>query len=359
MEHSMKLFQDSRSNETLQLLEHIAKICEQLAAQYNLQARDKQLKLAIERTSDKAQHRLLITNAVWALSFIASKQSLKAHLFPASQIITKGDPETALNQRLTITDEDEQIDLLVLSLFEELIRRSQVAARSGSSTRVTLDGMSVVTAVRNLVHENQSLVAQLLRQNEQIHNHIAADIHDQVLSDLMLLKKEMQKRGEIEEEMQLLDDAMNYLRDVCSGLSGKDLQTFGLMPCLRNLVNKVRRHTEIKLELTESGVLPKCSQEVQLQIFRIVQESLSNAVKHSDGEAIRISISGDENKCSFTVSDNGGGVDETHQNSGLGLSILAERNALIQQSCRSLLSITGAKPHGTVVQLEVWPGQPQ
>jgi signal transduction histidine kinase len=355
----MKLFQDSRSRDTLQLLEHIAKVCEQLAAQYNLQATNKQLKLVIERQSEKAQQRLLITNSLWCLSFVANKQALKAHLFPSTMLIGKGTPETQSNQRLMITDTDEQVDLLVLSLFEELIRRSQVAAQSDSKGRVSLDGMSVVTAVRNLVHENQSLVAQLLKQNEQIHNHIAADIHDQVLSDLMLLKKQLQKRGEVEEEAQLLDDAMNYLRDICSGLSGKDLQTFGLIPCLDNLVKKMRRHSEMKIEYQRTGDIPMLPEEVSLQVFRIVQEALNNAIKHSQGTSISVAVSGSPGNCTFAVADDGGGVTHEPDSAGLGLSILAERNALIQQSCRSQLSVNSAEPHGTCVLLELWPNERQ
>lgn len=352
----MKLFQDSLSNQTLQQLEHIAGVCDQLAAQYNLQTTDKQLRLAIERQSEKAQQRLLITNALWSLSFLATKQSLKAHIFPATNLIAKGNPETPANQRLTIAPDEEQIDLLVLSLFEELIRRSQVAAQSSTTGRLTLSGMSVVTAVRNLVHENQTLVSQFLRQNEQIHNHIAADIHDQVLSDLMLLKKQLQTRQGIEDEMQLLDDAMNYLRDICSGLSGKDLQTFGLLPCLQNLVKKMRRHTEMKIEYEQSGTLPKFSEEVSLQIFRIVQEALNNAIKHANGTLVSVTICGGTDPSTFEIADDGAGVTHKPDSAGLGLSILVERNALIQQHCRSRLSVTPADPHGTRVFLEIWPG---
>jgi signal transduction histidine kinase len=369
----MKLFQDSRSAppEVLQLANRIATVCDQLSSQYNLQTIDRQLRLAIEHQAEKTQHRLVITNSLWALSFVLNKQWFKAHLFPASNLIAKGTPETTSNQRLCIqlkgaklllddnVDVEDQLDLLILSLFEELVRRSQAAAQAGPKGRVTLDGMSVMTAVRNLVHENQSLISQLLHQNEQIHSHIAADIHDQVLSDLMLLKKMLQNRSENEEETQLLDDAMNYLRDICSGLSAKDLQTFGLLPCINNLVKKMRRHTEMKVAYEQPQGLPQFPEEVALQIFRIVQEALSNAIKHANGTQITVTVSADGGGCSFCVEDDGEGLSRNSANPGLGLSILVERNALIQQSCRSLLSVTPAQPHGTKVLLEVWPLEKQ
>jgi two-component system sensor histidine kinase DegS len=363
----MKLFQDSRSDapEVLQLANRIATVCDKLCGQYNLQMTNNQLRLVIDRQADKSQQRLTITNSLWALSFVVNKQWLKAHLFPATNLIAKGNPETNSNQRLCIQlkggklllDEDveveEQLDLLVLSLFEELVRRSQAAAQAGPKGRVALDGVSVMTAVRNLVHENQSLISQLLHQNEQIHNRIAADIHDQVLSDLMLLKKMLQKRSANDEEMQVLDDSMNYLRDICSGLSAKDLQTFGLLPCLNNLVKKMRRHTDMKVEYIQTGTLPRYAEEVTLQVFRIVQEALNNAIKHADGSKITVTVNGGTAECSFCVEDDGAGFSRDSHNPGLGLSILAERNALIQESCSSHLTVSAADPHGTKVLLVV------
>lgn len=369
----MKLFQIHRATPPAvsELMDRIALVCDQLAAQYNLQAPSSAVRLVIERQKEKTQQRILIANSLFALSFVANKQALKAHLFPANQLVAKGEPESAINQRLYIrlkasaegsklllddsTDVAEQLDLLVLSLFEELVRRSQAAAQSGTRGRVALDGTSMMTAVRNLVHENQSLISQLLQQNEQIHNHIAADIHDQVLSDLLLLKKTIGKRSDNEQELQLLEDAMGYLRDICSGLSSKDLQTFGLMPCLKNLVTKMRRHSELEIEFMQTGSLPTFPEQVSLQIFRIIQEALNNANKHANGTRITVTISGGAEHCAFRVSDDGQGLPESRSGSGLGLSILAERDALIQQFCRSRLSVTPNEPQGVAVLLEVWP----
>jgi signal transduction histidine kinase len=360
----MKLFQDSRSTSDVeQIVERIEQVCRQLCTQYNIQQTDKQLALTIERQADKTQHRVLVANTLWALSFVVTKQWLKAHIFPATNLIANKTPETAMNQRLSVrvkgtrlllddqTDVDEQLDLLILSLFEEVVRRSQAAAHSGTKGRLTLDDTSVMTAVRNLVHENQTLISQLLQQNEQIHNHIAADIHDQVISDLMLLKKMLQKRNAAEEEMQLVDDATNYLRDICSGLSGKDLQTFGLMPCLKNLVQKLRRHTEMKIEFEQSGDIPQLPENVSLQVFRIVQEALNNATKHSQANTIKVSISGNTSSFAATVLDDGVGIQRSSENPGLGLSLLVERANLINQTCRAQLAVTPATPQGTRVSL--------
>lgn len=362
----MKLFQDSRSTspEVIRIVDRIEQVCLQLSAQYNIQQTDKQLALTVDRHAEKAQHRLVVTNTLWALSMVVTKQALQGHIFPATNLIARGHPETSANQRLSVrmkggrllldeqTEVDDQLDLLILSLFEELVRRSQAAAQSGSA-RLTLNDTSVMTAVRNLVHENQSLISQLLQQNEQIHNHIAADIHDQVISDLMLLKKLLQKRNAAEEEMQLVDDATNYLRDICSGLSAKDLQTFGLLPCLKNLVQKMRRHTEMKIDYHQSGDIPKLTEEVSLQVFRIVQEALNNATKHSQGTLISVTISGGINNLTATVMDDGVGIQRSNDNPGLGLSLLVERTNLIQQHCPAQLTVTPVKPHGTNVTLNL------
>lgn len=344
--------------------------------QYNEQAHDPALSFVIDKqitNSAKGTTRTVISNTLWCLSFLLEGAAITAHIFRNADLLKSHNPETARNMKLNLSVMERSgtielsadgevianadLPLILLSLFEELVRKSHTTERYAG--RISLDNKSIATAVRSLLHERNSLLKELLLQNEQIQNAIAREIHDQVISDLLLLRRKQADANVSEDQTGVVDDCIISLRDICSGLSTRDLRDWGLLPCLNELLKRSRRKADVDIELLLVEDPPDYPFEVNLQIFRIIQESLNNALKHSNCSLVQIKLAPAAAHYEFSVEDNGGGInrhvdesDAASSGGGQGLHIMTERAALIdfQFPARLIVSTTSS---GTSVRLEV------
>ncbi len=353
------------------VLAQIISIVRQFADQYNRQIDDPALAFTIEEHEVAAtkQRRTLISNNYFILSFRVERSWVKAHLFRTRDLLTALKQETPLNLKMALnvvqrkgqteirldnaTVVGDELPLMVLSLFEDLVRRSQNAAQLNQVPTLALDGRSIATAVRNLIHERNNLLNELLNQNEQIHNNMAREIHDQVISDLLLLKQFLTARQADERETELVEDAVAALRDICSGLSTRDLKDWGLMPCLKELIKKTRRKTDIEIVFQAEGKIPDFPVEVAVQIFRIIQEAMNNSLKHADPKRVEVSLQQEGTRCTISIADDGRGLSERRKTDGTGMHIMNERATMIATTIPCELTITGASPMGTQVCLQI------
>lgn len=356
------------------LLKEIGSIFSAFADQYNAQISNENLIFRVEehQLSGKGESRLLVRNAYFVISFKANKTDVNAYTFRTSNLPVLLKHEKTLNLKLTLRIEkrqgqqvivmddevviDDQLATIFMSLFEDVARKSQLISNTREAPRLSMEGKSIATAVRQLVHERNNLLNELLTQNEQLQSSIAREIHDQVISDLLFLKKMMQESGSHHDQIEVLDDAVLTLRDICSGLASRDLLDWGLLPCLRNLVNKLNRKTEgcitLKIEDEPPEGIPA---EVQQQVFRIIQEALNNAIKHAEARKIEVRLARQDQNFIFTVGDDGKGL--STRNGGTGIIIMNERVSIINTMMAAELLITNndrnSDKKGTIVTLHL------
>lgn len=351
-------------------LKHIVGVFEQFIVQFNEQSDDPSLAFTMEEhESESFGPRTLVCNTYFALSIRAEKSWIKAHLFRTSELLAAEKQETPLNLKLALqvvsiggvdhlrleTESviDEELPVMLLSVFEELVRKSQAVASRGSAPRVVLNGHSIATAVRNLVNDRNQALAELITQNEQIHNSIARDIHDQVISDLMMLQKLQAERSAPEQEIEMVQDAIQSLRDVCSGLSSRDLKDWGLVPCLVEFAKKTQRKSEVPISVIADPELPALEFDVSVHAFRIVQEAVNNAIKHADANQITVSLRRNDDKLNVTVGDDGKGLGMRKSSRGMGTNIMSERVALIDLLMPCELFVRARQPSGVEVLLQL------
>jgi two-component system sensor histidine kinase UhpB len=218
--------------------------------------------------------------------------------------------------------------------------------------------------IDRLEDERRAAGRAVLRAQEQERQRIAQDLHDEVNQALTAIKLRISAavhdapdglRRELRETKHLVDQAMDELLHLARELRPTALDDHGLIPALRSQVMDFADRTGIRADFRKHGLLPELSDEEQLVIYRVTQESLSNVAQHSGAKVVDVELSF-TGKTVLKVSDDGNGFTATTTGrngrvrgrpGGLGLSGMRER-ALLVGGNLSIFSRTG---EGTTIEL--------
>jgi two-component system, NarL family, sensor histidine kinase UhpB len=207
----------------------------------------------------------------------------------------------------------------------------------------------------------------VLRGQEQERQRIAQDLHDEVNQALtaILLRLEATLgdaphglRPELQETKQLVNQAMDELLQLARQLRPTALDDHGLIAALASQVEDFGRRTGIEARFKRHGSVPPLSDEEQLVIYRVTQESLSNVAQHAGARAVDVELSF-VGRTLLRVRDDGRGFDgglhgasgtairARGRPGGLGLSGMRERALLVGGS----LAIFSEPGQGTTIEL--------
>ncbi len=195
-----------------------------------------------------------------------------------------------------------------------------------------------------LLQQNRGLTQRMLKIQEDERCHLARELHDELGQPLaaihlnaetikMLSKKQYLK---IHECAQVIDKtAINVnksIRSILRQLRPTLLDDAGLEESLKELVNQWQiQFPTIEIELSMEGELKDFDDSINISIFRIIQESLTNVAKHSKAHKVSVQLIRkprgiEAQDCLFLmVKDNGKGLDDRFITGGLGLPSLRER----------------------------------
>ena len=240
-----------------------------------------------------------------------------------------------------------------------------------SAVFIVLAGISVYFLVnvlsRSLKHGEESSAfsrAVLLAQEDE-RKRISRELHDTVVQDLRRLSLEMGKIARAEDgdereklcaESSTLQSALaSRLRDICNSIIPPDFALQGLPDALRQLCHDFGKRTRIdcRIDIAKNTDLGFLDREKLLQIYRIVQEALTNVEKHARAkEAVVVLRSEADGSLSVIVSDDGGELKAKAENSArLGLRGMNERALLLGGT----LTINNPQKEGTLVHLRIPP----
>ena len=200
----------------------------------------------------------------------------------------------------------------------------------------------------------QELLQTQLEIQEQTFHQISQEIHDnigQVLSLVRLNINTLSSAGHEEKISQtdrLLGQAITDLRQLSHNLNTGYLQRTGLVEALAQLLANLERTGKFTTSFS-------CSADVHLKddaiiiLYRIVQETINNIIKHADASHVSISMEEANGLLSIVVADNGKGFDTTVVKGGIGLTNMVNRARMIGASVEMKSQING----GTSVTITV------
>jgi signal transduction histidine kinase len=184
----------------------------------------------------------------------------------------------------------------------------------------------------------QDLAGRLISAQESERTRIARELHDDVSQQLALLSVELQQLGnelpahiqDLRARTRELWDQSNAIavsvHDLSHQLHPLKLDVIGLVPAIASLRSEMTAHHGLAIAFrhqTISGAIPR---DVALCVYRIVQEGLRNAIKHSGAREVTVDLTGNSDGLALTIADDGAGFDaDADEHEGLGLASMRER----------------------------------
>jgi signal transduction histidine kinase len=191
----------------------------------------------------------------------------------------------------------------------------------------------------DLVKEQEvKSINSFMSGQEKERNRIAAELHDRLGSLLSAVKlhfssieADLNESGDEEREdfsfaLKLLDNSVDEVRTISHNLSKGILMQFGLSEAIKNLRDTINTAGQLQIKFIEAGPGFNLNPEVEVELFRITQELITNAIKHSQADEIFVQLISDEEGLRIVVEDNGVGFDMRKlKEKGIGLLNLKSR----------------------------------
>jgi len=191
---------------------------------------------------------------------------------------------------------------------------------------------------RNLQLQQANILAEISAMEKE-RARIANDLHDDVGPILSVIKFQIDgvtcvdeaDTRDLEHAVQQIDGLIGRMREISNNLMPSVLLRKGLVPAIQEYINKIGTTTGMDTHFSHD--LPgTISQEQQINLYRIMQEVVHNAVKHSGAKRLEVSLKEKSGTIELLVKDNGRGFDYgimKHESAGFGLRSLRNRTELM------------------------------
>ena len=185
---------------------------------------------------------------------------------------------------------------------------------------VAVENVLLVQELRESLEERDRLYRQLVRVREEERKRLSLELHDEVIQDLTGLRYDLVaiERGiEIQAALsglRQIEDrvggAISRLRRVCADLRPLALDDLGLLSVLQQYVAEFADQTSISARFHFQGSDERLPAEISLDLFRSVQEALSNVRKHAEAQRVEVSLRISPRELVLTIEDDGRGFEK-------------------------------------------------
>lgn len=187
-----------------------------------------------------------------------------------------------------------------------------------SQAEIALNNVLLVETLRRQLDEIRETQHQLLRSREQERARLARDMHDGSIQalvgmnlrlGLLLPAVEAPQVDELEDIRAQVRELLAELRRVCAALRPPMLDTLGLGAALRALAEEwsAQHGVAVQLDLAPDATLRRLSGEVTVNLYRVVQEALSNVARHAAARQVAIHLNWEDSHLALSVQDDGRG----------------------------------------------------
>jgi len=243
----------------------------------------------------------------------------------------------------------------------------------GSTVGIAAENALLFKEVRSKSSEVESertklkhLTEKLVRAQEEERKKISRELHDetgQLMStlqiDLGIVRRELPPgKRELKEifdnALSLVDRTLSEIRRISSHLHPSVLDTLGLIPAIKSYVEDYRKRFDVTIEFNYTGLDGRMDHNIETAIYRCVQESVTNAIKHSGTKYLCLNLVKSPDKMIAMIKDEGKGFDVAQVSSrnsktGLGLLGIKERVSLMG----GRVKINSRVGSGTSIRIEI------
>jgi signal transduction histidine kinase len=220
----------------------------------------------------------------------------------------------------------------------------KIASEVANSLAVAIQNARLIKTVKEHRTELQRLSSKLITAQEDERKRISYELHDEIGQLLTAISFNMASvdralpdnnipviRESLKDTNDLIEQVMDQVRTLSLELRPSMLQDLGLIPTLRWYLNISAKRLNVKTQLRNDGLDRRFKEEIETALYRIVQEAVTNAVRHGHADEIQVDIACQNGLISLKFDDNGRGFDteleesESGENEGTGLLGIRER----------------------------------
>ncbi len=213
-----------------------------------------------------------------------------------------------------------------------------------------------------LKDQELSSIDAMIEGQEKERQRLASDLHDSVGATLSAAKmhfdhlakntNKLESQQElIEKTGSLLEDAYAEIRSMAHLKNSGVMAKKGLLPAVKRLARNASSNNGLSLEVQDFGLTEKLEGSLEISIFRIIQELVTNIIKHAQATEAQISITQHEDSLNIIVEDNGQGFNPQKNNAtnGMGLHGIKKRLAHLEGT----LGIDSTLGKGTHILIDI------
>jgi PAS domain S-box-containing protein len=217
---------------------------------------------------------------------------------------------------------------------------------------------------RKLAEEALASVGhKLIEAHEQERTWIARELHDDIVQRVALVVAELERsdqqtagvktgvHDQVRRAIHRLSDLGNDIQALSHRLHSSKLEYLGFVSAAESFCRELSEQRNVRIVFKHSDMPAAVPKEISLCLFRVLQEALQNAVKHSGAQDFTVDVRGTQDGILLIVRDSGVGFDYRHamNRRGLGLVSMRERLRLVNGE----LSIQSESGHGTTILARV------
>jgi two-component system sensor histidine kinase NreB len=182
------------------------------------------------------------------------------------------------------------------------------------------------------IQEQKTVARAILHAQETERNHLGQELHDNInqilVSAKLLLEYASLECGEASDlvikSMNLIDSSITEIRQL-SSRQVTPTKNINLQELLTSLMESIKSNSNIHTEIIYQFKDYQVSDELKLNIYRVVQELVNNIMKHAEASSVKLEVSSSGRLINISMGDNGKGFDTNSKRSGIGISNLRNR----------------------------------
>ena len=208
----------------------------------------------------------------------------------------------------------------------------------------------------------EALSSRMVMAQESERRHIARELHDEIGQELTAVSIQLGKLldaytdtplgAELSPVAEMIDNSLINIRNLSHELHPSILDDLGLVPALRWLFKRQAPIGGFSATIDDAGLKTRPAPNIEIVCFRIVQEALTNIMKHANASKVELELADEANELHIKIQDNGRGFDV---DAAIGKAALGESMGLLSMEERASLiggklEITSEISGGTVIK---------
>jgi len=212
-----------------------------------------------------------------------------------------------------------------------------------------------------IIEEREKGMKAIFEAQEEERKRIAKDLHDGLGQQLSAIKMKFQNitgkflsdKPELKDDIgkigKMIADAGSDVRSISHQMMPKALTELGLVEALEDMFDKSFSKSEVDCHFEHYNLTERLPQHIEIGLYRIMQELLSNIIKHSDASKVDIQLMKMQNHCILIVQDDGKGINMDGKKDGIGIMNITNR----LRSLKGEMNMESASGKGTTATIRV------